>query len=62
MKFEFELNDKIADEIVRQTLTRALTYAINEMQLPDAHEEDRAYYRSLSEALDIVLDYYGEGE
>ena len=62
MKFEFELNDKIADEIIRQTLTRVLTYAVSEMQLPSIHEEDRAYYRSLSEALDIVLDYFGEGE
>lgn len=62
MKFEFELNDKIADEIVRQTLTRAQEYAIDEMNWRSAHEEDRAYYRSLSEALDIVLDYFGEGE
>lgn len=62
MKFEFELNDKIADEIVRQTLTRVQEYAIDEMNGRSAHEEDRAYYRSLSEALDIVLDYFGEGE
>ncbi len=62
MKFEFELNDKIADEIIRQTLTRVQAYAINEMQLPNTHEEDRDHYRSLSEALDIVLDYFGEGE
>lgn len=61
MKFEFELNDKIADEIVRQTLTRAQEYAIDEMNGRSTHEEDRAYYRSLSEALDIVLDYLGEG-
>jgi len=62
MKFEFQLNDKIADEIIRQTLTRVQTYAISEMQHPNAYEEDRDYYRSLSEALDIVLDYFGEGE
>lgn len=62
MKYEFELNDKIADEIVRQTLTRVLEYAVDEINGRNTHEEDRAYYRSLSEALDIVLDYFGEGE
>lgn len=62
MKFEFEVNDKIADEIVRQTLTRWQEVAIDEMNGRSTHEEDRAYYRSLSEALDIVLDYLGEGE
>lgn len=62
MKFEFELNDKIADEIIRQTLTRWQEYAIDEINGRDTHEEDRAYYRSLREALDIVLDYFGEGE
>ena len=62
MKFEFELNDKIADEIIRQTLTRWQEVAIDEMGGRSTHEEDRAYYRSLSEALDIVLDYLGEGE
>lgn len=61
MKFEFELNDKIADEIIRQTLTRWMETATEEM-VRSSHEEDRAYYRSLSEALDIVLDYLGEGE
>jgi hypothetical protein len=60
MKFEFELNDHIAEELVRQTLNRALGYAVDEVHRPNAHEEDRAYYRSLSEALDIVLDYFGE--
>lgn len=62
MKFEFQLNDKIADEIIRQTLTRVQEHAIDEMNKRSIHEEDRAYYRSLSEALDIVLDYWGEGE
>ena len=62
MKYEFELNDKIADEIIRQTLTRVQEYAIDEMSGRSTHEEDRAYYRSLSEALDIVLDYFREGE
>ena len=62
MRYEFELNDKVADEIIRQTLTRALEYAVDEVNGRNTHEEDRAYYRSLSEALDIVLDYFGEGE
>lgn len=62
MKYEFELNDKIADEIVRKTLTRVLEYAVDEMIRRSTLEEDRAYYRRLSEALDIVLDYFREGE
>ena len=62
MKYEFELNDKIADEIMRQTLTSVLEYAVDELRHPSIHEEDRAYYRSLSEALEVVLDYFAEGE
>lgn len=62
MKYEFELNDKIADEIMHQTLTSVLEYAVDELGNPSIHEEDRAYYRSLSEALEVVLDYFAEGE
>ena len=62
MKFEFEINDEIADEILRRKLLSAMAYAVNDMQLPSTHEEDREYYRSLIEALDILLDYFGEGE
>ena len=62
MKFEFEINDEIADEILRRKLLSALAYAVNDMQLPSTHEEDREYYRGLIDALDIVLDYYGEND
>lgn len=61
MKYEFELNDKVADEIIRQTLSRVLDYATDEMTRA-SHGEDRAYYHSLSGALDIVLDYFGDSE
>lgn len=62
MKFEFELNDKVADEIIRQTLTRALEYAVDEVNGRNTHDEDREYYSGLIEALEVVLDYFAEGE
>ena len=62
MKYEFELNDKIADEIMRQTLTSVLEYAVAEIQARNTHEEDREYYSGLIEALEVVLDYFAEGE
>ena len=62
MKFEFELNDKVADEIIRQTLTRALEYAVDEVNGRNTNDEDREYYSGLIEALEVVLDYFAEGE
>lgn len=62
MKYEFEIDDVTSNEILRQTLTRVLDYANEEVQGRSTHAEDRDYYRSLSEALVIVLDYFGDEE
>lgn len=56
MKYEFEIDEVTSNDILRQTLTRVLDYANEEVQGCSTHPEDRDYYRSLSEALVIVLD------
>ena len=62
MKFEFELKDTFADEIIRQRLTGLLKYAVEEAISRTADEEDKTYYRGLSQALYTVLDFFGETE
>lgn len=56
MKVQVELDDEIADQIVRKELKWHLQ---NAKEFVHLHKDDKKYFKKLGPALEIVCEYFG---